>query len=264
MPVLEIHSLGKLPEGAVGRVRDAVAEQLKIPTNSVWILTNGFSADALVTAPQPVPIVFFNLRSSHAEDRLKRAVRALQQSLAHDLSIGANEVFVIVRPVAAEHVHSPLNVKPPISIQAIGEVENERKDVIDDDWGSIESRIRLKPEALESDCAEGLDQFSHVEVVFFMDRVDDSKIVTGARHPRNNPEWPKVGILAQRGKNRPNKIGVTRCELLSVDGLSLTVRGLDAVDGTPVLDVKPVMREFEVAAPVRQPAWSHDIMKNYF
>jgi tRNA (Thr-GGU) A37 N-methylase len=89
-------------------------------------------------------------------------------------------------------------------------------------------------------------------------------VTTGARHPRGNTAWPNVGILAQRAKNRPNRIGVTVCRLLSVDGLRLTVAALDAIDGTPVLDVKPYMAEFGPRGMVRQPAWSSELMSGYW
>jgi tRNA (Thr-GGU) A37 N-methylase len=88
--------------------------------------------------------------------------------------------------------------------------------------------------------------------------------MTGARHPRNRLDWPKVGIFAQRGKNRPNRIGVTICRLLSVRGLSLEVADLDAIDGTPVLDIKPYMREFAARGEIRQPAWATELMREYW
>lgn len=77
-------------------------------------------------------------------------------------------------------------------------------------------------------------------------------------------DWPLVGIFAQRAKGRPNRLGVTTCELLSVDGLSLQVRGLDAIDGTPVLDIKPYVLEFAPRTPVRQPAWISELMRGYW
>ena len=73
-----------------------------------------------------------------------------------------------------------------------------------------------------------------------------------------------VGIFAQRGKNRPNRLGVSVCELLGVDGLCVTVRGLDALDGTPVLDLKPVLREFLPRGTVQQPAWASELMARYY
>jgi tRNA (Thr-GGU) A37 N-methylase len=86
----------------------------------------------------------------------------------------------------------------------------------------------------------------------------------GARHPRGNTAWSKVGIFAQRGKGRPNRLGVTIVEIVGREGRVLTVTGLDAIDGTPVLDIKPVMTEFLPRTPVRQPGWSHELMRNYW
>ena len=83
-------------------------------------------------------------------------------------------------------------------------------------------------------------------------------IVTGARHPRGNTSWPRVGIFAQRGKARPNRLGATIVQIEGREGRTLRVRGLDAVDGTPVVDIKPVFTEFMPRGPVRQPAWSHE------
>jgi tRNA (adenine37-N6)-methyltransferase len=85
-----------------------------------------------------------------------------------------------------------------------------------------------------------------------------------ARRPRGNPDWPEVGIFAQRAKRRPNRIGVSVCELVGVDGLQLAVRGLDAIDGTPVLDIKPYLTEFAPRTPVRQPHWSRQLMAGYW
>jgi len=82
--------------------------------------------------------------------------------------------------------------------------------------------------------------------------------------PRGNPAWPAVGIFAQRAKDRPNRIGLATCELIDVDGTVLRVRGLDAIDGTPVIDIKPYMVEFAPRGPSRQPPWSHELMATYY
>jgi len=158
----------------------------------------------------------------------------------------------------------PTPVTAPISIHAIGHVRSSRAEAIDDAWDGIESRIVLDPAVLGPDAAFGLDGFSHVEVVFHFDRASPSDVNTGARHPRGRTDWPKVGILAQRGKDRPNRIGVTVCRLLSVDGLSLAVRGLDAIDGTPVLDIKPVMKGFLPRGEIVEPAWAAELMRDYW
>ena len=101
-------------------------------------------------------------------------------------------------------------------------------------------------------------------MVFHFNQVPDEKVQYGARHPRGNTDWPKIGIFAQRGKNRPNRLGVTVCRLLSVDGTKLTVAGLDAIDGTPVLDIKPYMRDFAPRGEVREPAWTGELMAGYW
>ncbi len=150
-----------------------------------------------------------------------------------------------------------------IEMEAVGRVESDRGRVEDDFWGGQESCIllaeRFGPEALD-----GIEAFSHVEVLFLFDRVHPATVVTGARRPRNNPDWPAVGIFAQRGKDRPNRIGSTICRVLRREGRRLFVAELDAVDGTPVLDIKPVMSEFLPREGVRQPSWSNELMIRYW
>jgi tRNA-Thr(GGU) m(6)t(6)A37 methyltransferase TsaA len=149
-------------------------------------------------------------------------------------------------------------------LEPIGRVESSRTQAIDDDWGAVTARITLDGEQFSPDSLAGLGEFSHIEVVFVFDGVDPDDIERGARHPRGNTQWPRVGIFAQRAKMRPNRVGVTVCALLDIDGLTLTVQGLDAIDGTPVLDVKPYMAEFGPRGDVRQPAWSRELMAGYW
>jgi tRNA-Thr(GGU) m(6)t(6)A37 methyltransferase TsaA len=150
-----------------------------------------------------------------------------------------------------------------IEMEAIGRVEAIRTAAEDDFWGGVESCITLS-DRYGPDALEGIEAFSHVEVLFLFDQVDTSTIVTRARHPRDNPEWPAIGIFAQRGKNRPNRIGSTICRLLRREGRRLFVAELDAIDGTPVLDIKPVMSEFLPREEVRQPSWSRELMSQYW
>ncbi|AVH96664.1 MULTISPECIES: SAM-dependent methyltransferase [Streptomyces] len=145
----------------------------------------------------------------------------------------------------------------------VGRIVGGRAEVRDDEWGEVSAVIRLD-ERFEPDALAGLDSFSHVEVVYHFDRVPVEKVETGARHPRGNTDWPLVGIFAQRGKNRPNRLGVSRCRLLRVDGLDVHVQGLDAVDGTPVLDIKPYMAEFGPRGTTTQPEWATEIMREYY
>lgn len=150
------------------------------------------------------------------------------------------------------------------TLTPIGHVRGGRADAIDDDWGASRATIALDPDKFTPDAFAGLAAFSHAEVIFLFDKVPDNKIETGARHPRNRADWPLVGIFAQRGKNRPNRLGLTTCRIVAVDGLTVEVEGLDAIDGTPVLDIKPVMVEFLPRGDVRQPDWSHELMQGYW
>jgi tRNA-Thr(GGU) m(6)t(6)A37 methyltransferase TsaA len=149
------------------------------------------------------------------------------------------------------------------TFRPIGNVRGGRAEPIDDGWGAVTATIALNPE-FGPEALAGLDGFSHVEVVFLFHRVAESAVVAGARHPRGRTDWPKVGIFAQRGKDRPNRIGVTVCRLLVVEGTTLKVVGLDAIDGTPVLDVKPVMRGFLPRGDVREPQWVRALMADYW
>ncbi|MEE4318087.1 MAG: SAM-dependent methyltransferase [Erythrobacter sp.] len=150
------------------------------------------------------------------------------------------------------------------TLDPVGTVRGGRAVVEDDDWGMVEAEIVLDPARFDAEALAGLDAFSHAEIIFLFDRVPDGKVETGARHPRGRKDWPRVGIFAQRGKNRPNRLGLTTCEILSVEGTCLRVRGLDAVDGTPVLDIKPVMSGFSPRGAVREPDWAREIMADYW
>ncbi len=149
-------------------------------------------------------------------------------------------------------------------VRPIGRVHSTREAVQDDDWDGVTARIELDPAQLEASATAGLDGFSHVEVVFLFDRVGEDDVCRGDRHPRGRTDWPRVGILAQRAKDRPNRIGTTVCRLLAAGPTSIEVLGLDAVDGTPVLDVKPYLDEFGPRGPVRQPSWATELMADYW
>ena len=150
-----------------------------------------------------------------------------------------------------------------INLSPIAFVKNIRAEIQDDHWGDVVSIIELDS-AFSEEALFQIESFSHAEIVFYFHLVNDDKIETGARHPRNNQSWPKVGIFAQRGKNRPNRLGVTTVKILKREGRQLFVQGLDAIDGTPVLDIKPVIKEFLPREEIRQPVWATELMKNYW
>lgn len=155
-------------------------------------------------------------------------------------------------------MHKKINLIP------IGVVHSTRKEIVDDNWDRESVHIELDSSRFSDDALEGLADFSHVEIIFYMDQVDPAKVETAARHPRNNKAWPKVGIFAQRGKNRPNQLGTTVCRVIKLKGRKLYVAGLDAVDGTPVLDIKPWVAEFAPRGKLAQPDWITELMKDYW
>jgi tRNA-Thr(GGU) m(6)t(6)A37 methyltransferase TsaA len=148
-------------------------------------------------------------------------------------------------------------------IRPIGVVRSTRTATADDAWDAEHASIELDA-AFAPDALAGLEQFSHAEIIFVFDRVDESSVERGTRHPRGNQDWPRVGIFAQRARDRPNRLGATIVEILERTGRTLVVSGLDAVDGTPVVDIKPVMVEFLPRSEVRQPAWSRALMQRYW
>ena len=152
----------------------------------------------------------------------------------------------------------------PIEFRPIGVVRSPVVEPDDNIWGSIRCRIELDSSRFTPESLLGLTDFSHVEIIFFFHRVPESEIETRTRHPRNRLDFPSVGIFSQRGRNRPNRLGVTICRLASVEDTAVEVVGLDAIDGTPVLDIKPYVREFAARGEVRQPSWVDELMRGYW
>ena len=152
---------------------------------------------------------------------------------------------------------------PEIIVRPVARVKNTRITTEDDAWGGLVSEIILEP-SLPEESLDGLEMFSHAEIIFQFHLVEEGDIIYGARYPRESLYWPKVGIFAQRGRVRPNRLGLTVVRILRREGGSLFVEGLDAVDGTPVLDIKPVMEEYLPKGPIRQPDWTHEFLKDYW
>ena len=145
---------------------------------------------------------------------------------------------------------------------SVGVVTGGRRDPANsDNWGAVTATIVVE-ERFGDDCLAGLADFSHVEVVFVFHQATERDGYRARRAPRGRADLPAVGVFCDRGPRRPNRIGVTACRVLAVEGRRLRVAGLDAVDGTPVLDLKPVMREL-LPAEVRQPEWVAALMRDY-
>lgn len=149
------------------------------------------------------------------------------------------------------------------TIEPIAYVKNNRHKAEDDFWGDVISEIVIS-DKISGESTKGIEQFSHLEIIFYFHLADLAKINISATHPRENKKFPKVGIFAQRKKARPNLLGSTIVKLIKAENNVLTVKGLDAVDGTPVIDIKPVIREFLPDEKVIQPEWAGELMKNYW
>lgn len=149
-----------------------------------------------------------------------------------------------------------------LPLEIIARVRNGRASADDAGWGQVESRIELEPAFAAG--LEGLDQFSHVLVVFYMHLDPDREPLTLLRRPRGRHDMPLLGVFAQRGRMRPNPIGITTAEIVRLEPGVVVVRGLDAVDGTPVLDLKPHAPVFDRRDPVRVPQWLDRLMQGYF
>ncbi|MBQ0985902.1 SAM-dependent methyltransferase [Streptomyces sp. F63] len=148
-------------------------------------------------------------------------------------------------------------------VRSIATVVGGRKEPTDDFWGETRSIIRLHPEyPVES--LQGIEEFSHLTVVFHFHLVSRAEEHIGVRSPRNNPEWPETGTFVHRNMRRPNRLGLAFPRLLKVDGRDLHVTDLDAVDGTPVVDLAPWFQEFAPQGEVRQPSWPTEMLRDYW
>ncbi len=141
-------------------------------------------------------------------------------------------------------------------------VKNTRENLSDDFWGNIVSVIELVDD-IPSESLKGIEAFSHIEIIFHFHQASDS--VLFSRHPRGNADWPEVGVFAQRNKDRPNRLGITVARLIKKEGRKLFVIHFDAINGTPVLDIKPVMKEFMIdKSEISQPKWADEMLTDYW
>ena len=130
-----------------------------------------------------------------------------------------------------------------VNIEPIGVVKSPVKEPIDENWQQVIAEIHLNDSLAPG--LKGLDRFSHLVVIFFMHQYSFTPDTDLVRRPQERDDMPEVGIFAQRAKHRPNPIGITAVELIELRGPVLVVKGLDAIDGTPVLDIKPYVPAFD-------------------
>ena len=148
-----------------------------------------------------------------------------------------------------------------IVMTPVGKVVNEVANRKDTSWGDDISSIVLDEHYVSG--LKGLEDFSHAIILFYLDKAEYIKEKHLQRRPQNRDDMPLVGIFSQRGKDRPNKIGMTSVEIVSVTDDTLVVKGLDAVDGTPVLDIKPYYPAYDKKE-ATVPEWVERLMEHYF
>ena len=148
-----------------------------------------------------------------------------------------------------------------IMLTPIGTVKNSVKNRKDSSWGDDVSLIILDEQYA---CGlKGLEEFSHAVILFHLDQAKYEKERHLQRRPQNRDDMPLVGIFSQRGKDRPNRIGMTSVVIVSVEEGTLAVKGLDAIDGTPVLDIKPYYPAYD-KKDASVPEWVDRLMAHYF
>jgi len=149
-----------------------------------------------------------------------------------------------------------------IKLKPIGYVLSSVTEQMDENWGEIESKIILYPEY--AGALTGLENFSHAIILTYLHQAHYKKEKHLQRRPRNLKTMPKVGIFSQRAKDRPNSIGVTSVEIISVGDDYLEIKGLDAINETPILDIKPYYPQYDRIESPKIPEWVGRLMKYYF
>jgi tRNA-Thr(GGU) m(6)t(6)A37 methyltransferase TsaA len=149
-----------------------------------------------------------------------------------------------------------------ITLRPIGTVASSMTEKTDENWGAVVSRIVLLPEYIGG--LTGLQDFSHAIIVTYLHQAHYEPHRHLLRRPRGLDSMPNVGILAQRAKDRPNPLGVTTVKIVSVGKDYLEIRGLDAINGTPVLDIKPYYPHYDKIDTAKVPEWVNRLMQGYF
>ena len=142
--------------------------------------------------------------------------------------------------------------REPVSIRPIGVVRNGVREKYEG-WENVRSDLIFRDDLL--DALDGIETYSHIIVVFHLDRVPEGERTTGRIHPRGDVRLPEQGVLATRSQRRPNALGISVVPLLRRRGNILRVLGLDAIDGTPVLDIKPYLPPHDSVPEARMPDW---------
>lgn len=156
-----------------------------------------------------------------------------------------------------------MTTEKPIEITPIAFVVGGHANVLDDYQGGTEAIIRLH-HTYPVETLQGIEEFSHLTVTWHFHLARPEDVELHARSPRSNPRWPATGTFVHRNHRRPNQLAISYPRLIGVDGRDLLVTDLDAVDGTPVVDLAPYFEEMGPRGPVRQPAWPGEMLTHYW
>lgn len=275
MPIIEVACSTPAPSGVLATLARVAAAAIGVPPTKAWVIWRELGEAELFIAgrgEQPWAAAFVTCRRSHSRTGVAALVDAVRAELGRALELDKERVFAQVRRVDDEEVWEIKDMEDQTTklahtVTPIAWVHNARTALDDDFWGGIESVIELDA-AYPDDAFEGIEAFSHVMVIYWFHLLS-GEVHVGARHPRGREDWPKIGIFAQRAKRRPNLIGLSCCRVLGREGRRLRVLDLDAVDGTPVLDIKPHIAQFgpqldQGANGTTQPGWIDELMADYW
>lgn len=150
-----------------------------------------------------------------------------------------------------------------IEIEAVAQVVEGHTEPGDDFQGGVESVIRMN-EDFPLETLQGLEEFSHLEVLWHFHRSSPADVALHARRPRNNPDWPATGTFVHRNHRRPNQLAVSHPKLVAIEGRDLLITDFDAVSGTPVFDVAPFFPTMGPRGRVHVPTWVDEMLERYW
>lgn len=143
--------------------------------------------------------------------------------------------------------------REPVEVRPIGVVRNGQHDRADG-WEQIRSDLIFRDDLIEA--LDAIECYSHIIVTFYLHGVPEEERTSGRIHPRGDPQYPLQGVLATRSQRRPGGIGMTVVPLLRRRKNILRVEGLDAIEGTPILDIKPYIPHYDSVSDARIPDWA--------
>ncbi|SEM82460.1 tRNA-Thr(GGU) m(6)t(6)A37 methyltransferase TsaA [Syntrophus gentianae] len=149
-----------------------------------------------------------------------------------------------------------------IQLKPVGFISSPVTEQADEKWGGVISRVLLQPEYIGA--LSGLEDFSHAMIITYLHQAKYEKEKHLQRRPRDLDSMPKIGIFSQRAKDRPNPIGVTTVKIITVKDDYIEVQGLDAINGTPILDIKPYYPHYDKVDAPKTPEWVDKLMEKYF